>query len=46
MSLWQFMACREGYIKANSPSRNRNPEISDADYDVLCELGERFSKPT
>lgn len=43
MSLWEFVACRAGYVKANSPSRSSNPEITDTEYDALCELGEQFS---
>lgn len=44
MSLWEYQACVEGYQRANNPSHsvNSNP-LSDADYEALCALGEKFS---
>jgi hypothetical protein len=36
LSLWEFLAAVEGYIKANTPEDNQDKKLSDAEADALA----------
>lgn len=42
MSLWEFEACVDGYAAAHG-GKNQRP-ITDAEYDKLVALGEKWNK--
>ncbi len=41
MTVWEFASCVEGYNR--SQGKKDTPEMSDTDYEALCELGDMWS---
>jgi hypothetical protein len=44
MSLWELEACLDGWNRAQGSGHHYNGgPISDADYEALCEIGDRWN---
>lgn len=41
--MWEFEACANGYAEAHGGGR-RAPKLSDADYEALVKLGEKWNE--
>lgn len=43
MTMWEFSACCEGYALSRG-AKPKAPEISEADFEALCDMTEIFNK--